>query len=143
MSASKQHKQEVDCDALRAVFELLGKRWSGLIVGTLLEGPARFSEIARLVPDVSERMLSGRLGELVAAGLLERVVDDGPPVHVTYRLTRKGQALRPALHELGRWAHEELSAASLDQPSATTVSHTAASPATNAASATSAASTNF
>lgn len=99
---------EVSCEALTAVFTLLGKRWSGIIVGTLLSGPARFTEICRQVQGVSERMLSGRLNELTAAGLVERTVLPGPPVGVEYRLTPRGEALRPALDELGRWATEHL-----------------------------------
>jgi DNA-binding HxlR family transcriptional regulator len=97
-----------NCEALTAVFALLGKRWSGVIVGTLLSGPSRFSEISRQVHGVSERMLSERLNELTAAGLIERTVLAGPPVGVEYRLTARGEALRPALDELGRWATEHL-----------------------------------
>jgi DNA-binding HxlR family transcriptional regulator len=96
------------CNALTAVFALLGKRWSGLIIGTLLGGPARFSEMAKLVPGVSERMLSGRLTELISAGLVSREVLAGPPVGVRYRLTARGEALRPALHELEMWAMKHL-----------------------------------
>ncbi|MGH9242959.1 MAG: winged helix-turn-helix transcriptional regulator [Acidimicrobiales bacterium] len=96
------------CQALVPVFALLGKRWSGLIIGTLLSGPARFSEISRLVDGVSERMLSDRLNELVSAGLVEREVVEGPPVAVVYRLTARGEGLRPALAELERWATEYL-----------------------------------
>jgi DNA-binding HxlR family transcriptional regulator len=98
----------VSCDALSSVFALLGKRWSGLIIGTLLSGPARFSEIAKLLPGVSERMLSGRLSELVNAGLVSREVLEGPPVAVRYQLTASGEALRPALQELEKWALEHL-----------------------------------
>lgn len=96
------------CQALTPVFALLGKRWTGLIVGTLLQGPTRFAEICRLVPGVSERMVSGRLNELIDAGLVERRVLSGPPVGVEYRLTAGGEALRPALDELGRWAAQHL-----------------------------------
>ena len=96
------------CDAMTHVFALLGKRWSGLIIATLLDGAARFSEIARLVPGVSERMLSERLSELGAAGLVDREVEEGPPVNVRYRLTRRGEGLRPALAELQRWGEEQL-----------------------------------
>ncbi|OHV52878.1 transcriptional regulator [Frankia sp. CcI156] len=98
----------VSCQALTPVFALLGKRWSGLIISTLMAGPARFSEIAKLVPGVSERMLSGRLTELVQAGLVEREVLEGPPVATRYRLTRRGEGLRTALHELEVWAQEHL-----------------------------------
>ena len=59
------------CDAMTHVFALLGKRWSGLIIATLLDGAAQVLEIARLVPGVSERMLSERLSELGAAGLVD------------------------------------------------------------------------
>lgn len=100
--------REGACEAITKVFGLLGKRWSGLIVVTLLEGPARFSELAQLVPGVSERMLSQRLSELAQAGLLTRVVEDGPPVGVSYQLTPDGEALRPALAELERWGGERL-----------------------------------
>ncbi|CAN5665716.1 helix-turn-helix domain-containing protein [soil metagenome] len=98
----------VDCDALSMVFALLGKRWNGLIIATLLAGPARFSELARTVDGVSERMLADRLSELAHCGLVDREVDDGPPVSVRYSLTAKGQALRPALLELGDWADAHL-----------------------------------
>lgn len=98
----------MSCQLLTPVFALLGKRWSGLIIGTLLAGPARFSEITKLVPGVSERMLSGRLTELVRAGLVEREVIEGPPVATRYRLTARGEGLRSALHELEMWAEKYL-----------------------------------
>lgn len=100
--------QEGVCEAITQVFALLGKRWNGLIIVTLLDGPARFSQIGRLVPGVSERVLSERLSELADAGLIIREVDDGPPVNVHYRLTASGEALRPALAELERWGNEQL-----------------------------------
>jgi DNA-binding HxlR family transcriptional regulator len=96
------------CRAITQVFALLGKRWTGLIIVTLLDGPARFSRIVQLVPGMSERMLSERLTELVTAGLITREVEEGPPVNVRYRLTRRGEALRPAVAELERWGNEQL-----------------------------------
>lgn len=96
------------CEAITRVFALLGKRWSGLILVTLLAGPVRFSELVRLVPGLSERMLAERLSELTAAGLVERAVGSGPPVTVRYALTGRGQGLRPALAELERWGQEQL-----------------------------------
>jgi DNA-binding HxlR family transcriptional regulator len=108
----------ISCQALTPVFGLLGKRWTGLIIGTLMQGPARFAELCRLVPGVSDRMVSGRLNELIGAGLVERRVLNGPPVGVEYRLTACGEALRPALNELGRWAAEHLKAEHLDAASA-------------------------
>jgi DNA-binding HxlR family transcriptional regulator len=102
------HAEGGACQAITQVFALLGKRWTGLIIVSLLDGPARFSRIVQLVPGMSERMLSERLTELLAAGLVTREVEDGPPVNVRYRLTRRGEALRPALGELERWGQEQL-----------------------------------
>ncbi len=97
------------CDEqLTGVFALLGKRWTGLIVGVLMGGPAHFSELRRHILGISERMLSGRLTELAEAGIVFREVFGGPPLGVRYRLTPAGEALRPALEELCRWAQEHL-----------------------------------
>ncbi len=96
--------EPICCDAaLTQVFALLGKRWSGVIIGTLMQRPARFAELARGIPGISERMLSERLSELADAGLVVRTVDEGPPVSVTYALTERGEALRPALDALREW----------------------------------------
>ena len=94
--------------ALTRVFELLGKRWTGLIVAVLTQRAVYFSELRRAIPRISERMLSDRLTELAEAGLLTREVEAGPPLRVSYRLTEAGQALGPALHALGQWAEAHL-----------------------------------
>ncbi|SEN44452.1 transcriptional regulator, HxlR family [Actinacidiphila rubida] len=95
-------------DALTRVFELFGKRWTGLIVAVLTQRPAYFGEVRRALPRISERMLSDRLSELVDAGLVVREVDPGPPLRVSYGLTEAGRAIRPALYELGKWAEQYL-----------------------------------
>ncbi|MFJ7147188.1 winged helix-turn-helix transcriptional regulator [Streptomyces sp. NPDC100445] len=99
-------------DGITRVFQLLGKRWSGPIVAVLVEQPAYFTDLRRAVPGISERMLSDRLAELGAAGLVLREVDDGPPLRVSYRLTTAGAALEPALRELAEWAKVHLPEAS-------------------------------
>ena len=91
----------------RAV-ELIGKRWSGAIVAVLLDGPLHFSEIRRSVPEISDRLLSERLKELEAEGLVERRVIDGSPVRTEYSLTRMGQALEPSVRTLQAWAMNHL-----------------------------------
>ncbi|CAM2857667.1 helix-turn-helix domain-containing protein [Prescottella defluvii] len=99
------------CDAaLARAFEFLGKRWNGVILATLLSGPAGFSELRRAVAGISDSVLSERLGALGKAGLVRRVVDDGPPIAVTYSLTPAGQALLPALREITAWATANLPA---------------------------------
>src|ERR1700693_3963924 len=95
-------------DALTSVFAVLGKRWTGVVIGVLLERPARFAEIARAIPGITESMLSARLAELKEAGLVTREVLEGPPIASLYRLTASGEALRPALLALGEWAHAHL-----------------------------------
>jgi DNA-binding HxlR family transcriptional regulator len=90
------------------VFELLGKRWTGLIISVLLPGPVYFADLRRAVSGISERMLSDRLGELTAAGLVIREVDEGPPLRVSYRLTEAGAAMEPALKALQVWAESYL-----------------------------------
>lgn len=97
------------CDAsLARAFRFLGKRWNGVILATLTNGPAGFAELRRAVGGISDSVLSERLGELARAGLVERTVTTGPPVSVGYSLTDAGQALAPALAELTRWAAENL-----------------------------------
>jgi DNA-binding HxlR family transcriptional regulator len=95
----------LECDvALTKAFSLLGKRWSGVILGLLLQGPARFAVLARTIPGISERILSDRLNELARAGLVDRTVLDGPPLGVVYQLTESGRAIGPGLVRLGEWA---------------------------------------
>jgi DNA-binding HxlR family transcriptional regulator len=93
-------------DELTKVFALLGKRWTGLILAGLMPGPAHYADLRRAVPGISERMLSSRLAELSAAGLVTREVVDGPPLGVRYQVTPSGAALRPAMEELAKWAQE-------------------------------------
>jgi DNA-binding HxlR family transcriptional regulator len=98
------------CPLYHQAVELIGKRWTGAIVSVLLERPLRFSEISQAVPQLSDRLLSERMKELEARGMVERRVLPGPPVRVEYGLTEMGRDLAPALEELKRWAHRWLDA---------------------------------
>jgi len=82
------------------VLQLLGRRWTLAILAALMQGPARFSELARSVPGLSERVMSERLQELCEARLVERLVEQGPPVGTRYQLTASGECLRPAVESL-------------------------------------------
>ncbi|MGD9959986.1 winged helix-turn-helix transcriptional regulator [Nocardioides sp.] len=96
------------CDAqLERAFTFLGKRWNGVLLGTLIQAPAGFAELKRTL-GISDSMLSDRLAELTRAGLVERTVDPGPPVAVSYALTQSGRAILPALQALTTWARENL-----------------------------------
>jgi DNA-binding HxlR family transcriptional regulator len=94
------------CPHFHRAVELVGKRWTGAILYVLLNSdrPMRFSEIAHAVPDLSDRLLSERMKELEAAGIVERHVTTTSPIKVEYELTERGRNLSPALGELKRWA---------------------------------------
>jgi DNA-binding HxlR family transcriptional regulator len=92
------------CPHFHHAIELIGKRWTGAIVCALTERSMRYGELRKAVPGLSDRLLSQRLRELEDEGLVERQVEAGSPVRVTYSLTEAGQQLDPALQELKAWA---------------------------------------
>ena len=96
------------CPQYHEAVELVGRRWTGAILRTLIDGPLRFSELAAAVPQLSDRLLSERLKELEARGLVTRAVIAGPSPQVRYGLSRMGRELEPALAELQRWARRWL-----------------------------------
>ncbi|GGL51603.1 winged helix-turn-helix transcriptional regulator [Sporolactobacillus putidus] len=92
------------CPKFEKAFQVLGKKWNGMIIEVLLSGESHFSAIAAAIPELSDRMLAARLRELEEFGVVERHVDTGYPVQVTYRLTEKGKDIEPILAEVHRWA---------------------------------------
>jgi DNA-binding HxlR family transcriptional regulator len=97
------------CPYYHEAIELIGRRWTGAIVGVLLNRTTlRFGEIAQAVPELSDRLLSERMKELEARGLVLRTVLPGRPVRVEYGLTEMGRELAPAVRELERWARRWL-----------------------------------
>jgi DNA-binding HxlR family transcriptional regulator len=95
------------CPRFHYAIELIGRRWTGALLMLLVgRESARYNELLAAVPGISDRLLSERLRELEAEGIVERVVEPGPPVRVSYRLTESGRALQPAVYELARWADE-------------------------------------
>ncbi|AEA25372.1 winged helix-turn-helix transcriptional regulator [Pseudonocardia benzenivorans] len=103
------HAACVRADAsLTRAFAFLGKRWNAILLRALGSGPAGFRELAREVVGISDSVLSDRLGDLAATGLIVRTVSEGPPVSVSYALTPRGEALMPALDQISQWAAEYL-----------------------------------
>jgi DNA-binding HxlR family transcriptional regulator len=92
------------CPRFHAAVELIGRRWTGAILFKLVDGPLFFRELLVAVPGISDRLLSQRLRELEAEGLVERSVHDGAPARVSYCLSAAGRELEPALRELHVWA---------------------------------------
>ena len=108
---SRQQARPACCPYYHEAVEMIGRRWTGAIVAVLLDaGPLRFSEISHAVPELSDRLLSERMKELEARGVVSRHVDPGPPVKVLYELTAMGRSLEPALEELKSWAQRWLGA---------------------------------
>lgn len=97
------------CPFFHEAVELVGRRWTGVILRVLMDGPLRFSEVAAAIPELSDRLLSERMKELEARGLVRREVLPGPPLRVRYSLSQMGRDLEPALGELQRWARRWLS----------------------------------
>lgn len=102
--------------------EVLGGKWTVVILAHLKEAPRRFSELRRLIPDVSEKMLTQRLRELEAEGIVSRAVLSATPPHVEYDLTDEGRTLAPALQALYDWGETwaEMQGVSIDVQSSTT-----------------------
>ncbi len=92
------------CSRFHRAIELIGSRWTGAILRTLLEGRTRYASIKAAIPDITDRMLSERLRSLEAEDLVLRSVVPETPVRVEYELTRKGRELQDALREIGNWA---------------------------------------
>lgn len=94
------------CPAYEKAMELLGKKWTGLILRILMGGPKRFSEFREQVPDMSDRLLSERLSELEETGIVQRHVHQTKPVLIEYELTNKGRALEPVVQSIEGWAEK-------------------------------------
>ncbi|WP_096436249.1 winged helix-turn-helix transcriptional regulator [Alteribacter populi] len=92
------------CPKFESAFQLLGKRWNGLIIRVLLNGPKRFREISSVIPNMSDKMLVERLKQLENEGVVKRDVYPETPVRIEYVLTDKGRALEPAMDAFQSWA---------------------------------------
>jgi len=94
------------CPSYEHDIQLLGNRWTGLILDSLLDGSRRFCELTATVEGLSDRVLSDRLRELESEGIIERIVYPQIPVRVEYRLTEKGHDLRPVVQSIHEWAQQ-------------------------------------
>lgn len=94
------------CPKFESAFELLGKRWTGLIIRVLLNGSKRFKDMSQLIPNLSDRVLSERLRDLEEAKIVKRNVYPETPVRIEYELTEKGHSLQPMMDECEKWAEK-------------------------------------
>jgi DNA-binding HxlR family transcriptional regulator len=106
MSDSQGIVLERYSEPFQRALELIGKRWTGAVLRMLLAEAARFNKLLMGIPGISDRVLTERLRELEASGLVVRIVDPGPPVRVTYELTARGRQLAPVFQAVDAWAGE-------------------------------------
>ncbi len=99
----------VEVCPIRNVVSRFGDKWSLLVIVLINEGGVlRFNELCRLIPDISSRVLSGKLRVLEADGLISRKVYPVVPPKVEYRLTETGASLVPVIEQLTRWAQDNM-----------------------------------
>jgi DNA-binding HxlR family transcriptional regulator len=103
MTRENEHQDGI-CEHFQRAADLLGKRWSTLIVSAMLAGATRFSDISDAVAPISDTLLSDRLKQLEADGILRRNVTPSTPVLIEYQLTDEGRDLERVIDELRRWA---------------------------------------
>jgi DNA-binding HxlR family transcriptional regulator len=90
------------CPKYEVTMDVLGKRWTGLMIRVLLGGPRRFKDIKEQIPDMSDKMLTDRLKELETQG----TVYPETPVRIEYELTGKGKALENVIESIQDWSEQ-------------------------------------
>jgi DNA-binding HxlR family transcriptional regulator len=93
-----------DADFIREILDLVGDKWSVLIVGTLADGPVRYSDLADAIPGISQRMLTLTLKHLQRSGLVSRTAYAEVPPRVEYSLTELGTSLLSTVLQLAAWS---------------------------------------
>ncbi|WP_304413177.1 helix-turn-helix domain-containing protein [Paucisalibacillus sp. EB02] len=101
------------CPRFEKAMQIISKRWVGLILFELLEGPRRFSEMESNLP-ISGRLLSDRLKMLEKEGIVNRNIYSEFPVRIEYTLSKKGESLRPVIEDIQGWADEWITPEELD-----------------------------
>jgi DNA-binding HxlR family transcriptional regulator len=99
------------CPYLESCFEILGRRWNGLIIHYLSNCPeftAHFSDMKRDLNAITPRSLSLKLTELAEYDLIVKKVTKGTPITITYHLSEKGQQLASALQPIQAWAQQNM-----------------------------------
>ena len=114
-ASAPAEKMSAFCPIYASLFDMLSRRWMGIILRVLMSGPHRFSEILAVVPGLSDPLLTQRLRELEAKKIVERRVFPTSPVRVEYQLTAAGRDLENAVRTLSRWADKWMPVA--DSPS--------------------------
>ncbi|MEL6936403.1 MAG: helix-turn-helix domain-containing protein [Cyanobacteria bacterium J06607_17] len=93
---------------VEATLEVIGGKWKGVILYHLLSETSRFNELRRLMPDITQRMLTKQLRELEANNLISRKVYAEVPPKVEYSISDYGKTLAPVIHALKEWGLQHL-----------------------------------
>lgn len=91
------------CPKYEQAIDILGKKWTGLIIRVLMGGPRRFKDLKEQIPEMSDRILAERMKELEASDLVERKVYPETPVRIEYQLTQKGKDLEEVIQSIQSW----------------------------------------
>jgi DNA-binding HxlR family transcriptional regulator len=92
------------CQHFQRAAELVGQRWVPQVVWALQAGTHRFTDLRDAIPSISDTVLSTRLKELEAEGIVRRTVEPTTPVRISYELTERGHDLAAVMRRLSRWA---------------------------------------
>jgi DNA-binding HxlR family transcriptional regulator len=103
----QRHAVYTNCP-VEAALDIIGGKWKAILLFHILESTKRFSELRRLVPGVTQRMLTTQLRELEADGVICRTVYPQVPPKVEYAVTPFGATLEPVLRELALWAETQV-----------------------------------
>ena len=103
-NSTDQNEMSPFCPRFQYTLELIGRRWVGAILRTLMAAPRRFNEILAAIPGLSDRLLTERLRELESEGIVVRIVHGERPVRVCYELTPCGRSLGPIICSVAEWA---------------------------------------
>ncbi len=108
---------DLDQCPVAATLQVIGGKWVPLILFQLKDGPRRFNALRRLIPGITQRMLTLQLRGLEQDGVVARKVFETVPPHVEYSLTPSGQTLAPIIEAMEVWGTERLAAKHCDRES--------------------------
>lgn len=100
----RRNQVKTICPKFEQTFKILGKKWTGLIIDVLLEGPCRFKDLVQSIDGVSDRVLIERLKELEAYNIVTRDLGENSNIRTGYQLTEKGKDLEGVMDQIQTWA---------------------------------------
>jgi len=102
MSRKQRHQNYIECP-VEAALDIIGGKWKPVILLNLVDGTKRFNALRRLMPNITQRMLTNQLREMETDGILHRKIYPQVPPKVEYSLTELGRTLIPLLLDLRDW----------------------------------------